>query len=106
MLTVTEHGKNRVRQRCGIKVKAVKRLARIAYEKGLTPAETTGALSRYMLSLYNYNGTADNIRIYGDKVFVFCKDVLVTVLYVPREYLKTVNKLMVKRRQEGGCNDT
>lgn len=98
MLTVTIHGKHRMHQRCGIKSKAVDRISRIAFENGLSRADVSGPLGRYLDYLYFYNCEADNIRLYGDKVYVFCKDVLVTVLDTPRKYRPIVNKLMDKRR--------
>lgn len=95
MITVTNHGAKRIRQRCGISKKSVDRLANIAFEKGLTYNDITGSLKRYVASLYNFNGSADNIRLYGDKIYIFCNgDVLVTVLNTPRKYRDTVNKLM------------
>jgi hypothetical protein len=83
-----------MRKRCG---KSMDRLADIAFEKGLTHAETSGSLHAYLTSLYFYNGTADNIRIYGDKVYIFCNQVLVTVLDLPNKYKNAVRKLMDRR---------
>jgi hypothetical protein len=97
VLDVTHHGTKRIRERCGIKAKGVDRLAKIAFEKGLTHSETKGELKRYITSLYFYNKTANNIRIYGDKVYIFCDEVLVTVLDLPRTYRNIVNKLMRRR---------
>lgn len=102
MIEITEHAKDRMRERCGVKRKSVERLAKIAYEKGLTHAETAGALNGYLTSLYFYNGTANNIRLYGDKIYIFCNDVLVTVYDTPKRFQGTVNKLMRKRRNKVG----
>lgn len=77
------------------------RLAQIAFTKGLTRCETTGSLRKYIDALYRYNGTANNIRLYGDKVYIFCNKVLVTVLDTPKVYRNSVNKLMQKRRLNG-----
>jgi len=96
-VTVTDHGRNRIHERCGIGAKAAGRIAKIVFEKGLTYAETTGPLNRYINSLYMYNETANNIRMYGDKVYIFCGEVLVTVLDLPRKYRTIVNKLIGKR---------
>jgi len=100
MIQVTMHGKNRMRQRCGIKSKSVVRLAGIAFEKGLTHADVSGSLSGYLTSLYYFNGQANNIRLYGDKIYIFCNDVLVTVYDTPRRYQNTVNNLMRKKREQ------
>jgi hypothetical protein len=79
------------------------RLAKIAFEKGLTHAETAGPLRRYLDSLYLYNETADNIRLYGDKIYIFCGDILVTVLNTPRKFRGIVEKAM--RRKSLGTTE-
>lgn len=99
MIEVSSHAKERMKERCKIKLKSAERLARIAFKKGLTQTETTGALNGYINSLYLYNGKANNIRLYGDKIYIFCNDVLVTVLDTPKRFLNTVNILMRRKRQ-------
>jgi len=100
IVKVTSHGTARTRQRCGIKKKSVQRIAAIAFKKGISIKDTTGSLNRYLQYLYHYNETADNIRIYGDKVYIFCGNVLVTVLNVPHKYKNRVNMLMRERKHE------
>lgn len=94
MITVTMHGKRRIHERCGVGSKAANRLAGIAFDKGINPSETVGQLNGYLNSLYLYNGQANNIRLYGDKIYIFCNDVLVTVFDTPRKYRNIVNKLI------------
>lgn len=98
MIEVSIHAKERMKERCKIKSKSVERLARIAFEKGLTHAETSGALNGYINSLYLYNRQANNIRLYGDKIYIFCNDVLVTVLDTPKRFLNIVNILMRRKK--------
>ena len=57
------HAKERIRERCGIKLKSTERLAKIAYEKGLTHSDVSGSLHGYLTSIYDFNGTANNIRL-------------------------------------------
>jgi len=103
-IKVTNHGKDRMRKRCGINAKAVKRLAKIAYRKGLSIEDTKGSLNGYLQSLYYYNRTANNIRLYGEQVYIFCDDTLVTVLNTPQRYKKLINKLMRKKKHEEKSN--
>lgn len=100
MITITTHAKRRAKERCGIKSKGVERLANIAFERGITHDETAGMLNSYMSSLYFYNYQANNIRLYGDKCYVFCNEVLVTVLAIPHRYIPIVQKLMNRRFHE------
>lgn len=95
MIEITAHGHRRMKQRCG---KSMDRLATIAFERGLCLSETSGSLRRYITSLYLFNCTADNIRLYGDKVYIFSGEILITVLDTPREYRETVRRLMEKKK--------
>ena len=98
MIQVTAHGAERMKERCKIKSKSVVRLAQIAFDKGLCESEAAGALHGYIRSLYDFNGQANNIRLYGDKIYIFCNDTLVTVYDTPKRFQNTIHKLMRKRR--------
>lgn len=97
MATVSAHGTQRIKDRCGIKKKAAKKLVNQAFYKGISHEETAGSLNRYLTSLYFYNKTANNIRIYNEKVFIFSGQVLITVLNLPFKYKKTVDKIILQR---------
>lgn len=102
MLRITEHGEERVRERCGIPKKAVRRLAAKAFEFGLTHIETTGKLNKYITALYFKNTNADNIRIYGDKVYIFSGTTLITILNLPGSYKNVAKKCFERRATEHG----
>jgi len=101
MIEVTAHAKERMKERCKIKARSIERLARIAFEKGMNPSDFSGALHGYLMSLYEFNHQANNLRLYGDKIYIFCDDVLVTVYDTPKRFLNTVNHLARKRRANG-----
>lgn len=94
-MIVTKHAQKRLKERCRLSKKASERLANIAYEQGMRHNETTGNLRKWVDSLYFYNETANNIRLYGDKAFIFCDYKLVTVLQIPHTLVK-----FVKRRDD------
>ncbi len=98
MITVSHHGRKRMRERCG---KSMDRLAEIAFERGLTHADTSGSLKKYMDYLYFHNCTANNIRLYGGKVFIFCNEILVTVFDIPPKYKHIAYKLLERRELRG-----
>ncbi len=102
-IDITIHGKRRIKKRCGVNSKGAERLANIVFEQGLTHAEVTGSLKRYMDFLFLYNGQANNVRLYGDKTYKFCDEVLVTVLNTPKKYRSIVNKLMEKKVRKQCC---
>ena len=83
-----------MRERVGLPKRAVERNAYRALTEGIGYREASGALRRYIL----YDGNGNNIRIYGDKVWVFHDAILVTVLNVPSEHRKAAKFQQEKRR--------
>lgn len=94
---VTKHGAERMRGRIGIPKKAVQRLADIALSEGVRHSETTGALHRYISALYHKEKTANQIRLYGDKTYIFQGNKLITVIPTPNKYLKIIKRMLEKR---------
>ena len=98
-LRITKHGSERTRERMGIPKKAVDRAAAIAYEKGLKHSETCGGLKRYLDYLYfKGGGEANNMRVYGDHIYVFHDEILITVFKLPPEHRKQAMYLQKKAR--------
>ena len=96
-MNLTNHAKTRMKQRCGLSKKSSKRMAEKALECGIKHSETTGRLHKYMSGLYvAHKRKGADIRIYGDKVYIFCEDVLITVLQVPSDLTRDM-KSMIKR---------
>lgn len=104
MVQITQHGKARVRKRCGLPSKSVSRMVQEALDKGLKHSETTGRLNRYITALYFKNQKANNIRIYGDKVYIFSNETLITVLNLPNQYKKLAEKCFERRNLDGKYN--
>ena len=100
-LRVSKHGSKRARKRVGIPKKAVDRMARTALERGIGYRESTGKLRNYIGWLYEkYDGNGNNIRVYGDKVYVFHDAILITVLNVPGEHRKAARIQLEKKRSD------
>ena len=95
-MLITKHAQKRLKERCGLSKKAAERLANLAYERGMKHSETTGNLRKWVDNQYFYNETANNIRLYGDKAFIFSGYKLITVLQIPHNLAK-----YVKRRDDG-----
>lgn len=105
-LKVSRHGERRARERVGLPKRAVERNAQRALTEGIGYREATGALRRYLGWLYErYDGNGNNIRIYGDKVWIFHDGILITVLNVPGEHRKAAKYQLEKRRCERGGLD-
>lgn len=82
-----------MKQRCGTNKKATDRIAQIAFENGLKHNELTGNLKKWVDSLYFKKCTANQIRIYGDKAYLFGHDKLITVIQIPHNLVKEADKL-------------
>lgn len=99
-VVVTKHAEKRLRERMGLKKKSVQRAAEMAYEKGIKHAETNGNLNKWITSLYFNNKTANNIRIYNDKAWIFAGQNLITVLQIPASLKKSVKDVLNRRKNE------
>lgn len=96
-MKITNHARLRGAERLNLPLEPFKRLAGIAMERGLSHAETTGKLNRYVTSLYMNGHNANNIRIYGDFVYLFKGGTLITVLALPNNMKAIANKLKNKK---------
>jgi hypothetical protein len=65
------------------------------YEKGISHNQTKGQLNKWITSLYFTNRRANNIKLYGDKAYIYCDEILVTVLQIPANLMKNL-KSMIK----------
>lgn len=97
-VVVTKHAEKRLRERMGLGKKAVQRAAEMAFDKGIKHAETTGNLNKWITSLYFNNKTANNIRLYNDKAWIFVGKNLITVLQIPASLKKSVKDVLNRRQ--------
>lgn len=95
-MKLSTHAKQRMKQRCGFTKKSQERMARKAFEEGITHAQTNGHLNRWITSLYFKNKRANNVRIYGGFCYIFANETLVTVIPVPNNIRKNMED-MIKR---------
>ncbi len=95
-MDVSKHAEDRLKERCGFNRKTYERMAQKAYDDGITHAQTKGRLNKWITSLYFRNKNANNIRLYGDKAYIFCDEVLVTVIQIPFDLMKNL-KAMIKK---------
>lgn len=92
---VTKHAKERMIQRLGIPKKSIQRIAEKAYHDGVYRQKTKGRLHKYLTKIAATNSEASNLHLYGDKVFVFNANVLVTVLQIPSNLTKDIRKMII-----------
>lgn len=93
---ITRHAEQRMRERLGLNKKSIERIAQRAFDEGIRHSETKGRLNKWITSVYFKNESANNIRLYGNTLFIFDGNKLVTVYYIPRNLSKNLED-MVKR---------
>lgn len=76
---VTRHAADRMRERGGLNRKSIQRIANQIYFNGYPIERTKGRLRKWMYKISKSNPSAQNLRIYGDKLYIFSNDVLITV---------------------------
>lgn len=99
-IKLSHHAKKRMKERCGLNKKAAERLAIIAFTQGLTHAELRGRVKRYVDYLYLKEQRANAIKIYGNEIFLFRGNMLITVLDLPSRFTRSVQQLSKKRHSE------
>lgn len=92
MPILTKHSISRLQQRCGVSKKNAPKVAKRAFRTGITHAETHGELHKFLDSIYLSQKKGTNMRIYGNAVYVFKGDILITVIRIPDNLLIEVNK--------------
>ena len=95
-MEVSMHAAERLKERCGLNKKSMQRMAQKAFDEGIRHSQTLGRLNKWVTGLYFNNQNANNIRLYGDKAYIFCNEILVTVIQIPAVLMKDFKK-MVRR---------
>ena len=81
-----------MKQRCGVGKHSINRMAKKVYDFGIKHSETTGNLKKWVDRLYFYNQTANQIRLYGDKAYIFHNQILITVVQIPHRLVKEMQR--------------
>lgn len=91
---VTEHAKRRLKERNGLNSKSIDRIAEKALNNGIRHNQTKGRLCKWVTSVFFRNTNINNIRLYGDKAYLFDDEKLVTVLQIPQSLTKDMRKMI------------
>lgn len=96
-MIISEHARMRMQERCGFDRRTGDQMAKNAFERGITHGQTQGRLNKWITRLYFKKKKANNIRIYGNNAYIFCGEILVTVIPVPADVKKNMDRMI-----EGG----
>lgn len=92
-MKITQHAYDRGEERCGLNLKSFRKLAEKALHEGIKHSDTTGQLKKYFDALYFQHRNANNVRVYGEFTYLFCNERLITVLHLPNQFKKIVQKI-------------
>lgn len=95
-MKVTKHAKQRLKERNGLNKNACNRMAQKALENGIKHSETKGNLNKWINKLFLTTKKANNIRLYGDKAYLFSGETLITVLQIPSNLTKDLKNMTKK----------
>ena len=86
MAVLTKHGEKRIAERIGASQSSALKNANKAFKYGIRHKETLGGLHDWMSGKFLLHKSASNMRIYRGYMYVFSKDVLITVYPIPDIY--------------------
>tara|TARA_Y100000034_G_C6856251_1_gene389168 strand:+ start:869 stop:1171 length:303 start_codon:yes stop_codon:yes gene_type:complete len=69
---------------------ATERMADIALNNGITHSESKGRLSRFITKKWFKYKHANNVRIYGDNIYFFKDNLLITLYRVPNSLIRFI----------------
>jgi len=95
---ITNHAEERIIERCGIKKKSVERIVDKVLEKGYSHNQLKGRLKKWVDGIYLKERTANNVKLYGDKAYVFVDNKLVTVIQIPQDLMKDFRKMVKEKK--------
>lgn len=98
-MKLTENSKDVLKDRVGLPVSAKEKLAQTAFDEGLQHKECVGKLHKYVSYLYNRCKRGNQIRLYGNHVYMFHNGRLITVFTIDNAHLNASLKLQ-KRKKE------
>jgi|SRR5579859_1617971 len=84
-ILITEHAYERADERLSLRRESFYRLAVKAFEQGIQHSDAKGRLKKYIDGLWFKYKKANNVRIYGENVFFFKGETLITVYQIPHE---------------------
>lgn len=93
---ISKHAKKRLKERCGFNIKSYEKMSDKAFEEGIKHSQTKGRLNKWITNLYFRNKNANNIRLYGDKAYIFANRTLITVIQIPVNLMKDLKSMLKK----------
>lgn len=92
-LYVSNHARQRIKERCGVSKKKAERICQMAVERGTERENTKGQLRKW---LDHKHSKGQTIMVWGDKAYFISKEgVLITTIQIPSSITKNIKKYLV-----------
>lgn len=85
---ITEHAYEKAKERLNWKAKVLDKMAQKAFDEGIQHKDTKGTLRKYITKLWFRHKHCNNIRIYGENIYFFCDQRLITLYRLDTKLLK------------------
>ena len=82
---ISDHAMDRLRKRNGWSRKASLRMMQKIYDSGLVPNQVRGRYSAWVRKKEAEKNRNDTLRFYGENLYIFNRNTLVTILPAPRK---------------------
>lgn len=91
MVAITTHAQRRLKERAGMNKNTARKVAERAYCTGISFDNASSDIRKYISRVYmSHDKIANNIRIYGNIVYIFDNRTLITVFQMPQELVKQI----------------
>ena len=104
-VVLTHHACKRARERFSWNPSTLERMSGRAFELGLKRKNTGGRLKKYLDGLWDNHKEANNLRLYGETLFVFSNHLLITIWHLPPE-LRPLAKVFRSKIEKSKHPDT
>jgi hypothetical protein len=98
-IRLTTHACERARQRYRWNSETLNRMALRAFEQGLKRNNTKGHLKVYLDESWERHQRVSHFRLYGEIIFVFCHDSLVTLWPLPSQLRSLAKAIRTKQHE-------
>lgn len=90
MCEVSKHACKKAKERMGWKKSTICRMAEKAFQEGVSHKDTKGTVNRYITKIWNNNMNANNIKVYGENLYIFAGETLLTLYKLPKNISKRI----------------
>ena len=111
MAVTTKHGKRRMCERAGITSGCAAKMASRILKNGFRHTDTIGDLRGYLGHCWAKHHNSNNMRVYGDKLYIYTGERLITVLNIPQNIMQqgmkanltpeAYQRYVIRRAQKG-----